>query len=393
MPAGSGTTTVNGPTTTRSYNNTTQPYPGIVSTVVQLFGSGSWARNSSNTPGYAVLAATGKLPENSFGYSETYKTVLNGTQLLRTQNTATRWSATEVTGRIGGLWNHAVPWNGTYVSALRANSYNKVIAKINDKMMDSDIDLSVVAGEFRETAHMFGDFAKRLKAAYGAARRGNISGVASALSVKNSKDWANAWLLAQYGIRPFVNDLYGACKALEKGMMKERYTIVRSGDSYSDTKSYTTGSLAAGIWTVDWKLKVDVSARVKYTIVDPTMATLASLGLLNPLSLAWELKKLSFVIDWGVGIGNWLQQLGASAGKTFDTGSVTYFTRTTGRASYDRYSTGSSSWTVHGRQEYDDVLCNRIGIGSFPVAYLPALKDPISKFTVATGIALLRQRN
>jgi hypothetical protein len=49
-------------------------------------------------------------------------------------------------------------------------------------------------------------------------------------------------------------------------------------------------------------------------------AELETLGLLNPLSLAWELLPYSFVIDWFLPIGDYLAATTASAGMTWVNG-------------------------------------------------------------------------
>lgn len=391
MPTESRSYSVNGSTVTRTSGRNVAP---TVSTVTQLFASGIKDRSSTVTPGFTRAKATGKLPENRFGFSETNKTVMIGATSLRTTSTFGHWAVTETSGRIGSLWSLAEPWLPGFLPALQFNLTNEVKAKLARKILDSDIDLAVLAGEFRETVGMFGDIAERLYQARRSAGRGDLRGVAKALSMRNSKDWANAWLMANYGIRPFVNDLFGAVKALEKGLQKERYHVESATSKWQDNKTSVTGAVnsAGGLLTTTWNVKMDVTARAKYSVVDGRFATLASLGLVNPYSLGWELTKLSFVVDWAIGVGAWLTQLSVFAGRTFSGSSVTVFFRCKGTVALDQnYVRTDSTQVSSGQRAYERVTCNRSVSDGFVPGLLPALKDPVSLFTVATGSALLRQ--
>lgn len=379
-------------TKTHIHNNTSMLFPGINWSDVQTGYQGSEFRSGTVTPGYVLAKATGNLPEHNFTYSSSESSVLKGMQRQRTTEVSGNWSESLTIGKVGPLFGLLEPWGGPFLSLVELNLGNEVRAKLLRKVTDSDIDLSVVAGEFRETVGMHRELALRLAGALRAAGRGDLKGVASALSMKNSGDWANAWLMVQYGIRPFVNDLYGAVKALEKGMKKEGYHLNHAKSLFEDTRTDVTGSVLDGQFTTQWKVKVEAGARVKYSIENPLVATLASLGLSNPLTLLWELKKLSFVVDWGIGIGAWLSQLSASHGKKYRSGSVTVFVRVTGHTTYLKRVNSSNVLTEHdGTSFYTRVKCVRTGYGTWPVAFLPALKDPLSLFTLTTSAALLRQ--
>lgn len=392
MPSGNWNSSTVGQTSVRSYSNTNPR--GSVTTRVDTFGTVVASRNSTVTPGYTGLKRTGDLPENSFGFSEIFQSSLIGDS-RKESHFLTNYSGTQISGVIATASMDGPPW-GVDLDLIRANLRNEAISKMNSRVIDSDIDLSVMAGEFRETVRMHKDLALRLRDALRHLRSGNFGGVATALSLRNSKDWANAWLLAQYGIKPLVNDVLGGIKALEKGMLKERYVIQAARQKYQDQRTYQKGALADGLWTYEWSLSVEAAARCKYHVSDPYTATLASLGLVNPFGLAWELMKLSFVVDWAIGVGAWLNQLGVYFGRKYSSGSTTTFTRITGYATYNR-----SMDKVNGpfrdvdqssaRMTRTDVTVNRVGSLTPPVQYLPAIKDPVSLFTVTTSLALLRQ--
>jgi len=55
-------------------------------------------------------------------------------------------------------------------------------------------------------------------------------------------------------------------------------------------------------------------ARARYTISDPALKQLAQIGITNPINLAWELIPYSFVIDWLIPVGKFLESLDALVG-------------------------------------------------------------------------------
>lgn len=374
------------------FNNSSLPFPGANWSEVLASAYLSKARASNVTPGYRLKAMTGDLPENTFGFQELYYTAPLGRMFHRTFDSATAWTGSLTEGTVGSLAWSDHPWGSGKLSAIRLNQANEVRARNNKKIIDSDVDLGVVAGEFRETSRMFKDLAVRLAAAARSLRAGNVGGVATALSLRKSKDWANAWLLANYGIKPLVNDVLGGLKAIEKGMMKERYQVQSSRVVFEDSQSTQTGDLLNGLLVINWSLKCETSVRCKYLTDSSNYATLASLGLVNPAILAWELKRLSFVIDWAVGVGAWLNQLGVSSGRQFQSGSETFFQRIEGHAYYRRAGIlNQVEYDQWWSAQYSEVKCERNMSISWPLAYAPAIKDPMSMFTIATSTALLRQ--
>jgi hypothetical protein len=380
---------------TRTISSSSANPTGSTSLVTEGFLMGNLARTSVRTPGYPLLKAIGHLPENVFGFSQTSFTPYIGRKIVHTQTLPnTAWARNDITGRISSFWGTPEPWSGSYIAAVMANQTSIVTARLNKRIVDSDIDLSVLAGEFRETAAMFGDLSKRLLAAKRAAGRGDARGVATALSMRNSKDWANLWLMVNYGIRPFVNDLLGASKALQKGLIREQYYLNHARTSFDDSITTVTGSVGSGQTTRLWQLRIETSSRCKYYVEDPYLATLSSLGLANPFSTAWELAKLSFVLDWAIGIGDWLSQLNASFGKRFGTGSSTTFVRVVGKASLYQNSVGPNLNFIKtsAMASYERVACSRNSLSSWPISYLPAFKDPASFHTIVTSLALLRQQ-
>lgn len=122
---------------------------------------------------------------------------------------------------------------------------------------------------------------------------------------------------------------------LDDGLQKKGAIIsARAGASvgtgHSTRPIVRIGGLHAVNWIVDEKPTIRWSTDHKcytslwYRCRLPKVALLASLGLLNPPSLLWETRPLSFVLDWFIPIGPWLQSMTADAGWDFLSGTQSY---------------------------------------------------------------------
>jgi len=365
------------------------------SVTVMTEGIGNLSRNSVLTLGYAEKKRTGQLPQNPFGFSEISQGYRRGFVESKSYHidSGKLTSVQTLSGVLGVFSPNASPWSAAFKQAARTNLYNQAVAKAQSKIKDATIDLSVFAGELRETRAMFIDIATRLKLAIDAARRKDVKSIYRHLSLAGSADFANLWLAINYGIKPFIADLKGAVQALERGAMKERFNLVQDRARYQDSLKRASAYRGG---TEEWTLKVEVGCRVKYAVTNPFLATLASLGLTNPGTTAWELAKLSFVVDWVVGVGGWLGQLDYHLGKQFRDGSYTTFTKekVVFTAAYVTKTPVFNGGTVETSQstafiEWVDV--SRSVLTNWPITYLPVLKDPFSVSHVATATALLQQ--
>jgi hypothetical protein len=125
------------------------------------------------------------------------------------------------------------------------------------------------------------------------------------------------------------------------------------------------------------------------------LSTASELGLTNPLAVAWELVPFSFVVDWALPIGSFLNQIDASVGWTFVTASLTKYSK-------DSAKTIKVSKNLPAVFAYRE--CNvvremhrmsvvRAGIVSWSqLLSLPYIKNPISLTHAANALALLTSK-
>jgi hypothetical protein len=125
----------------------------------------------------------------------------------------------------------------------------------------------------------------------------------------------SAWLQYRYGWTPLMHDIEDITKAYNRVMGYQRQPpllVKRSSQSlsYSYKGSGVKSSQCHGNfeWKHSWDVKV--SAGVIYKLNDALLRQQAShytgLDLRGLVLTAWELIPYSFVVDWFVGVGDWL---------------------------------------------------------------------------------------
>jgi hypothetical protein len=112
------------------------------------------------------------------------------------------------------------------------------------------------------------------------------------------------------------------------------------------------------------------------------------------LNLAWEVLPYSFVVDWFLPIGPYLETLSSWDGLVFLDGFETQFTRKNINgvisASFAYPAGGNYQTTVQGDYQAEGIQLNRIKLTTFPAATFPTFKNPFSTGHALNAIALLR---
>jgi len=337
---------------------------------------------------------TGKLPENPFTYMEDITHKSKGSS-VKIANQG-KWNESKYT--VDGIFGTPVMSSPFLSSVIRFNQYNLAVADLRNKVKDSDFDAAVFAGEGRETFRMFEQFARSFNKAANAANAGDLNGVLNALGLRRSRKvlelWAaNVWLVFNYGIYPLISDIQSALKEIDKNITDDRYYLAKTRKNYLDHKTIPV-AMTGGVHEQDWDYKLETSARVKYRISDPSFATASRLGLTNPFPVIWELTKLSFVVDWGLKVGNWLSQFDALIGKEWETGSLTQFERIRCRGEWVRTSQAGYDFVRENvTYGWEFVSCERRTLTATSVPFLPGWKyNADSSNHLLTAAALFRQR-
>lgn len=203
-------------------------------------------------------------------------------------------------------------------SLWTSNDDISLIGKLSDKISGDGFNMLVFLGEGKEALETTARAATRIYRSLRALRKGNVSkavkelvGAGKPAKTKIhpnasgkavSDDWISSrWLELQYGWKPLVQDIYSAMShfaymqnrpqilTYRTGKVVRRQTLVSASSSYKIVGAASHGKRIKAIVT-----KID---------------EIALLGLTDPASLLWEKLPWSFVVDWVIPIGNYLDAI------------------------------------------------------------------------------------
>lgn len=196
------------------------------------------------------------------------------------------------------------------------NDQLNVLGKLAQEARNADFQLGTFAAQGKQAV----DQAVSTLAALGRAalslKRGNVSdamkqvglipGQRSSKRVKrklDAGDVSGAWLAMQYGWLPTLSDVHAAWEAYKTLTAPPRSLTIRA----SGIKKRT---FEASNWIYGWNAPGYSSdgRRLKVRMTEQ-LSTPRSLGLTDPLSVAWEVVPWSFVVDWFYPIGSYLEAL------------------------------------------------------------------------------------
>lgn len=196
-----------------------------------------------------------------------------------------------------------------------SRAHNKLLRKI----ANGQVNLGETLGEARSTGVMIGTRAVQVLQAWNAVRNGNWGLAASLLGL--SRNWtprniANAWLELKFGWLPILSEIYNLIEFL-KGLLNGGSNIVRA-------KVRVEENISPFVTSLRYERTGNITYRVEsgaiYAVDNPWVVGLNQLGIANPLSILWDLRPLSFVLDWFISVGSFLDGLSATWGLTFVSG-------------------------------------------------------------------------
>lgn len=192
-----------------------------------------------------------------------------------------------------------------------------LLSALVDKWKDSDLNLGVSLAESGESLGMVVNGLGNIYQSARSIRRGDLNGALRHMArvpsqdIKKAKrhlsqgDTSATWLSLHLGWSPLISDVYAYSKGLS---VIPKYEVLRT--------QWVNGS-GSVVWNFvsNLKSKSRVQSRLVAKITSgPTI--LDRLGLTNPALIAWELVPLSFVADYFLPIGEYINALSAYRIKT-----------------------------------------------------------------------------
>lgn len=223
---------------------------------------------------------------------------------------------------------------------------NKIIGSLEGRALSAcqsaDMDVGQTLGELRESVGTLAEILIRLGNALAWYGLPNKAGKALALNALGWKSRdipetldaaAKGYVAYNYGIKPLMSDAYAIASIIRNGLisnMMPEVKFVQLDGSFGPPTAYAN-------LEVDWKssnFKRGAEICIRYGVKNQTLYDLNRYGVLDPLSLAWDLVPLSFVVDWFTGIGAFIDSLTQPFGLQFLDGYLTRFVKNQGSYSY-----------------------------------------------------------
>lgn len=274
---------------------------------------------------------------------------------------------------------------------------SQLLPKLYSKVKNQSVNLAQALAERRQTISMFAQTATRLAKAFVSLKRGNIGSAVKSIFPTTKKKLADDTLMVQFGVKPLLSDLDGVAKHLAVPEDITFDIIVQRTEKIPVTRLDTRNIVFnfKGRSTVDLSGSVTVRYKVRCR-VNSISREFDRLGFTNLSSLAWELAPYSFVADWFIPIGNYLNTMDAFSGVTIVSAHKTTFVKQLTSCvcvwgGYDAngyyWTSGTSGWQV------EKIYCTReiINPNSFPKLPYPDFKDPVTTAHIVDAIALLTQ--
>lgn len=283
------------------------------------------------TPGYEYLSGHGKILNKPYVSTvESYFPGLGTVAWQGTDPTALGCSLVAV-GHLGQYFEDlaAFPWKmGPQI--LRESGVDRQ-QLINVASMQAYGNVRkprtlslVTAIELPKTLRLLTSTARTLAMLYLAVRRGRAKDVAERLlgksfkkgSVpKSTKDGVlSRWLEWRYGWGPLMMDISGTLEALDAALSTALRHTARGYSSQSSTQEWVSPLRYSpgGVGTYDFRFvqndMVTVRAYVLYQ-ADVKYQKIHDFGFHAFASTAWEILPFSFVADWFIPIGKWIQAI------------------------------------------------------------------------------------
>lgn len=282
-----------------------------------------------------------------------------------------------------------------------ANDELELLNKLSELVSGPDFNLAVSVAESGEAFQMIRKTISDVAAAVHFARKGNMRAAAVVLGVvplarhranlkpirKNAvKQLSERWLELQYGWLPLLSDVKAAGESL--AFHSENRPLTRKTRASVTRRMNVEPDVPGNLHYVT----VRKSITLKYTEAQaPAMHE--SLGLTDPLSVAWEKLPYSFVVDWFLPVGDYLQARSFVANLTG--GIAILSTKVTTYQSVSTVRGGPAEKPVsflkaHGLNAYTVTTYSRNVVpASSLAAPPPGLKNPVGVKHAANAAALL----
>lgn len=285
---------------------------------------------------------------------------------------------------------------------------NKGVMRLGNKASGLRVNYAQFLGERKQVANMLASTATRIVTAARALKRADLRTFTRALSLSGTetasskKMWrrvedcpldkrlSSFWLEYVYGWRPLLSDVFGTAELLAERVVSDQgpHGILRASGKGSEIYH---DMLKPNLPRLDISLETRVRYVARYRLESVGRQLLAQTGISNPMLLAWELLPYSFVVDWFVPVGTYLESLTAFDGFELVSGTVSRTDKVNALASFKRFEDKPTyKQDTTGHVTKNQVRYSRSTMSSWP-SYVLTVKNPLGgnpleRFTTAFSL-------
>lgn len=262
---------------------------------------------------------------------------------------------------LGMWWDtdcHAVGWNilPSNFDALPPSLESELKVRCLREVKDSSVNLAMTLAFMGPTLNMLWQRLISIANVLDAVKARDWKKVYRLLRVpgyKPGKRAADYTLEVQFGWRQLIADVVGLCETLEKGLRNEHMLVygkagAKSVKPFLHTHKGFYTNYKIGDVTHRGMVEEFHSMTMVFKVRNPVMQLLSQIGLTNPAVLAWDVIPWSFVVNWVIPVGDWLESLDATVGLDYVGGTYSRGVRLQGgeitvMPTWDRKYKGSGS--------------------------------------------------
>jgi hypothetical protein len=203
-------------------------------------------------------------------------------------------------------------WNAPDAQLVfTSNDQLGLLSKLMKEIKGCDFNLAVETSQAKQTVSMAADALTKFGRSILALKRGDFATAARQLGVKprpsrlKVSDISGRWLELQYGWLPAIGDVFETAKLFENISKGPRSKLIR-------VKIWKGGQFEGSQIPVfySWKYQELLRRIIHYEMYEE-MSAPRQMGLEDPLSIIWENIPYSFVVDWFLPIGSYIENLAA----------------------------------------------------------------------------------
>lgn len=255
------------------------------------------------TPGFRARIARGDIINNYFeSVTEKKSNTLSGAKVTRTSGSGSQIKTWEWSQAYADTIAPADYWCD--ISQGMAEACTEAAARV----ARPDVDGMVELGEIRETLSLFNRDAWKLRNKLEAEYR-KATHYGYSRHVSRFDFVAGEWLRLRYGVMPLVRSMWNI---LVEGarVVAQRETARGYATMAGDDSGYA-GKITGGFWVVESTWQRHWNAAIRAGILYEYERWRSAIGIeLDEIpSAAWELTRLSFVVDWFWNVGNYIRAI------------------------------------------------------------------------------------